>query len=200
MFWFFCLQRTTIPGSRADLSCCPWYRPKRMKEHNMPKADFVTSIVLFLFGTVICILSIKMPKMEELGANPYSVPGIVPGFLGVIIAFLALVLFWRSLHQGGYRLELTGEKWVAFFRDASYRRVLMTIMLGVIYGVGLLDRVPYALTTFLYVFAFVAMFEYQRDKPFQEQKKTVLWAGVQAGLTAGIVAAVFRYLFLVNLP
>lgn len=171
-----------------------------MKEQNMLKADFVTSIVLFVFGTSILILSIKMPRMEELGANPYSVPGIVPGFLGVIITFLALLLFGRSVRQKGYHLGLTWTKVVAFFNDPSYRRVLLTILLGIIYGIGLLGKIPYVLATFLYVFAFVTMFEYQRDKSLQAQKKTVLFALLQAVLVAGIVAAVFRYLFLVDLP
>ncbi|PIE32082.1 hypothetical protein CSA56_16595 [candidate division KSB3 bacterium] len=171
-----------------------------MKEHNMPKADFVTSIVLVLFGIAVFILSVKMPKMEELGADPYSAPGIVPGFLGGIIAFLGVVLFWRSLRQGGARLELSGEKWAAFFRDNAYRRVLLTSLLGVIYGIGLLGRVPYVLATFVYVLVFVVLFEYRQDISLHDQKKMLFWACIQAVFVSGIIAGVFRYLFLVDLP
>jgi putative tricarboxylic transport membrane protein len=77
---------------------------------------------------------------------------------------------------------------------------VLTILLGAIYGIGLVGRIPYVVATVLYVFVFVTLFEYHYDQPFQSQKKTVFWALIQAVLVAGIVAAVFRYLFLVDLP
>ena len=107
--------------------------------------------------------------MEELGANPYSVPGIVPGLLGVIITFLSLILLGRSILQQGHQLQLTRTKIIAFFKDTSIKRVLLTILLGTIYGIGLLGRIPYVVATVLYVFTFITLFEYHRDKPFQLQ-------------------------------
>jgi hypothetical protein len=56
------------------------------------------------------------------------------------------------------------------------------------------------LATFLYGLLFVLIFEYRFDKPFQGQGRTVFFAFVQAILVAGVVAAVFRYVFLVKLP
>ena len=171
-----------------------------MKEQNMPKADFVTAIVLIVFGVAIVVLSIRMPHMEELGANPYSVPGIVPGFLGAIITFLSCILLGRSIRQHGHHLQLTRANVVVFCKDPSSRRIALTILLGTIYGIGLLGRIPYVLATVLYVFVFVTLFEYDYTQPFHAQRKTVFWALIQAVLVAGIVAAVFRYLFLVDLP
>ena len=171
-----------------------------MKEQNMPKADFVTSLVLVAFGITILILSIKMPRLEELGINPYSAPGIVPGFLGGIIASLGLILLIRSILQNGHHLGITRQKVVDFFKDKASIRVWLTIALCCIYGIGLLGRMPYVLATFLYVFVFVTTFEFRRDIPLRQQKKMVLFAFIQAVLVAGIVAAIFRYLFLVDLP
>ena len=68
-----------------------------MKESNMPKADFLVSIFFIILGVIVLILSFRMPRFEDLGANPYSVPGIVPGFLGAIIAILGGALFARSV-------------------------------------------------------------------------------------------------------
>jgi len=171
-----------------------------MKETNMPKADFVTSIVLFIFSILVIVLSIRMPRMEEVGADPYSVPGIVPGFLGVIMFFLSVILLVRSILKTGYKLDLDGVKVTAFFKDKASIRVLMTIIISVIYGAVLLGRMPYVLVTFLYVMVFVFMFEYRFDQKFHAQGKTVLFSFIQAILVAGIVAAVFRYVFLVKLP
>jgi hypothetical protein len=171
-----------------------------MKASNMPKADFVTAIVLMVTSLTIIVLSITMPRMEELGANPYSAPGIVPGFLGVVIFLLSLILLIRSIRQQGYQLKLTGGRLQAFFREESPRRVLLTVVISIIYGGFLLGKTPYLLATFFYILIFVTIFEYRFDQPWRAQQKTLAFALVQAVLVAGAVAAVFRYLFLVKLP
>ena len=171
-----------------------------MKEINMPKADFVTSLVLLIFSITVIALSIRMPRMEEVGADPYSAPGIVPGFLGVIILFLSIILSVRSILNKGHHPEITWNNIAAFFRDQSVLRVLLTIALSVIYGAILLGRIPYVLATFLYGLLFVIIFEYRLDKPFKDQGKTMFFSFVQAVLVAGVVASVFRYVFLVKLP
>jgi len=171
-----------------------------MKESNMPKADFVTSLVLLTFSITVIVLSIRMPRMEEVGADPYSAPGIVPGFLGVIILFLSIILFVRSILNKGHHPEITWHNLTMFVKDEAILRVLLTIALSVIYGTILLGSIPYELATFLYSLLFVIIFEYRFDKPFQDQGKTVFFSFVQAILVAGVVAAVFRYLFLVKLP
>ena len=93
-----------------------------MQQKNMAKADFVTSIVLLLFGTAILIMSIQMPRFEGLGVNPYSVPGIVPGLLGLILLILSLVLFIRSIVRKGYQLGLSSEIIKQYFTDRVYKK------------------------------------------------------------------------------
>ena len=138
--------------------------------------------------------------MEEVGANPYSAPGIVPGFLGVIIFFLGTILLVRSILKNGYHIDISRKKLVSFFKDEAVIRVFVTIIMSVMYGAVFLGRTPYVLITFLYVTAFVAIFEYRVDQPFHGQEKILLFSVIQALLVTGVVAAVFRYLFLVKLP
>ena len=171
-----------------------------MKDSNMPKADFLTSIFLCLLGVFILIVALRMPRFEGTNINPYSVPGIVPAFLGVVLAGLGLVLLIRSLRQGGFRLGLTGQKVAAFFKDESSRRIFLTIIISIVYGFGLLGRIPFPIATGLYVLAFILIFEYQFKKPFATQWKRVLLAFVVAVLVSAVVTLVFQYLFLVNLP
>lgn len=171
-----------------------------MEEQRMPKADFVTSILLMIFSLAIVILSIRMPRMQELGANPYSAPGIVPGFLGVIIFCLSLTLFIKAVLKNGHKIDLNQNTFVTFFHDQATLRVLLTLAISLIYGVGLLGNIPYILATFLYVTVFIMLFEYRLDQALARQKKTILFAIIQAILVTAGVAIVFRYLFLVNLP
>ncbi len=166
----------------------------------MPKADFVVSIVLMSFGIWIMIHSYHMPRFEDLGADPFSVPGIVPGILGLIIFVLSLVVFIRSIYNKGYRLGLTRQTVTNFVQNASTRRMLLTTLICIVYGLGMVGNMNYYLATFLFVLVFLILFQYRPAEGFAAQKKMLVMSLLQAGLTAGVVGAVFRYLFLVDLP
>ena len=171
-----------------------------MNERDMPKADFVTSIVLLAFSIGVVWMSINMPRLENRDINPLSVPGIVPGFLGVVIGIFALILMVRSVKRRGYSLELNGEKGRAFIVKDSTRRALGTILLCLIYALGFVGRMPYFVATFLFMFAFIVVFEYDKTAEPARKRKKIIYAAVLALLVSGIVASVFRYLFLVSLP
>jgi putative tricarboxylic transport membrane protein len=171
-----------------------------MKEENMPRADFLTSILLLVFGIAVLIVSIKMPRFETMGVNPYSVPGIVPGFLGVAIAFLSLILFIRSIIQKGYRVGLTKEVVKGFLYSDSTRRFLLSLALCVTYGVFLLGRIPYHIATGLFVLVFIIAFEFEFKESLLSQRKTIISSLAEAVLVSAGVTFLFRYLFLVKLP
>ena len=61
-----------------------------MKESNMSRADFITSVVLIAFGSGVMTMSARMPRLEERGIDPFTAPGVVPFFLGAIITLLAV--------------------------------------------------------------------------------------------------------------
>lgn len=171
-----------------------------MEERNLPKADFVASLILIGFGVWIVIHSLNMPRFTEFGANPFSVPGIVPGILGTIISLLSLLVFIRSIRRRGYRLGLSRSSLKRFFQDASSKRMLITCLVCIIYGLVLIGHIQYFTATFIYVFVFLIIFQYRFSEAFRIQWKLVLFSTIQALLIAGAVAVVFRYLFLVDLP
>lgn len=171
-----------------------------MKESNLPKADFVTALILAVSSIAIVVSAYRMPRFEEVGAQPYDAPGLVPGLLGMILLILSFMLLMRSIRQKGYVLGVNPGSLATFFKDATVLRILITIGISMLYGMAFLGNLPYVLATGLYVLAFVIIFEYRRDQPMQTQWKILLFALLLAVLTAGAVAVVFRYLFLVNLP
>lgn len=171
-----------------------------MKEENMPKADFLTSLLLFAFGIAVLITSIKMPRFEDQGANSYSVPGIVPGLLGVAIAVLSLILFIRSFIQKGYRVGLTKKVIKGFFSSDSTRRFFLSLTLCVVYGVFLLGRIPYHIATGSFVLVFIIAFEFEFRESLLSQRKTIISSLAEAVLVSAGVTFLFRYLFLVKLP
>jgi hypothetical protein len=171
-----------------------------MEERNMPRADFITSIGLIAFGIAVLVLSIQMPRFEDQGVNRFSVPGIVPGFLGSIIAVLGLVLFVRSIIRKGYRLGLDGAAVSRFFKAEMTKRFALTILVSVAYGWGLIGRINYEIATAIYIFAFIVIFDVKWRRGIKTQWKKILIAFVIAVLVGGVVGTTFRRLFLVNLP
>jgi hypothetical protein len=169
-----------------------------MKDRNMPKADFVASIVLMAFGGWIVVHSINMPRFEDFGANPFSVPGIVPGILGTIITVLSLMVFIRAIRRKGYRLDINQRTLKSTMQDASFKRMTITCSVCIFYGLGMVGAINYYLATFIYVFSFLIIFQYRFSEGYSSQKKLIGWSFVQAMLIAGAVGAVFRYLFLVD--
>lgn len=171
-----------------------------MKESNMAKADFLMSILLIVFGITVLVKSINMPRFEEMDANPYSVPGVVPGFLGAIIGFMGLVLLIRSLIRKGYKLGITGKTVKGWAKEDSTRRLLLTLGLSMLYALVFIGLLPYAVGTILFIFAFIVVFEYKSGIPLREQKK-MIWKAALTSVISGLsVWVVFRYLFLVSLP
>lgn len=171
-----------------------------MNDRDMPKADFVTAIILMIFGGGAAVMAMRMPRLEHLNINPYTVPGIVPGLLGSIIAFMGLILFVRAIRRNGYRLGVGREEAEAFLKKDSTRRSLLTLAACLIYSSILLGRVPYLAATILFVFAFIAIFEYSEAKRRNKLLRTLITDAVIAVSTGAIIAGVFQYLFLVKLP
>lgn len=166
----------------------------------MPKADFVTSLVLLAFSVAVILLSIDMPRLEHRDINPWTVPGIVPGMIGAVIGLMSLVLLGRSLRQGGFRLGITREKIGEAISHPQVRRATVTILFCLFYAFGLVGLLPYPVATFLFVFIFIVLFEYNRSLPARGQGKMFFKAFIEAALVSAAVSSLFAYVFLVRLP
>lgn len=171
-----------------------------MKESNMPRADFITSLILIVFGIGTVWASIAMPRFEDQGGSFYDSPGIVPGIIGVLVIALSIYLLVRSVRRKGWRLGLNGRSVGGALKDETTIRMLITIATGVIYGLVLLRFLHFIASTLIFVFAFIVLFEYDRKKSVASQWKTILFAVLTSAITTGAVYAAFQYLFLVNLP
>ena len=166
----------------------------------MQKADFVTSLLLLAFSVAIVIMSIQMPRLEHRDINPWTVPGIVPGFIGTIIGVMSLVLLGRSIRARGYKLGITGEWIRQTLGNTVFIRASVTTLFCLIYGLVLVGPLPYPVSTFIFMFLFVVLFEYDRQTPLGKQRKMIIKAFIEAVIVSGAVSALFYYVFLVRLP
>jgi hypothetical protein len=145
-------------------------------------------------------MAVNMPRMEENNINPYTVPGIVPAVLGIIIFTLALIMLFRSIKRSDFLPRLEKDQWRQLLKDGGTLRLLFTVIFCLVYSLLLIGHIPYILATFLFVFAFILSFDLKLDATGMAAKKIVVRAFIQALLTAAVVSSAFKYLFLVDLP
>jgi hypothetical protein len=171
-----------------------------MLPSKMAKADFLTGLFLVALGVYVGIESWRMPRMEHLQVHPLSVPGLVPGLLGVVIILFGLVLTGRSARAGGHHLGLTAEAARSVLAKPGNRRLLVTGVLTIGYAGFLIGSLPFWLATALFVFVFVLVFEWRQGLLPAEWAKLILAAAILAAATSAVVTWVFEKVFLVTLP
>lgn len=166
----------------------------------MKKADYLTGLALILLSVYVLVESWRMPRLEHLQAHPLSAPGIVPAFLAVVLLIFGLILVGRSVKAGGHRLGLNREGIRKVLAEPANRRLLLTAVLTFVYAGVLVGRTPYGISTGLFVFVFITVFEWRRGMSYWEKKRVGVAAGLLAIVAAAAVSYTFERLFLVTLP
>jgi hypothetical protein len=167
-----------------------------MTEKNMARADFYTGIVLIIFGITITVMARQMPNIPR---DPYSAPGVLPTFLGVVITGMSLVMFIRSIIRTKGQISISASSIKNVLILTATLRIASTVILCLLY-VFLLGKLPFPLLTFFFIFGFIVFFEYERKIPLKSQIRKILIAVLTAAVTSAMITILFRYLFLVRLP
>ena len=176
-----------------------------MNQRSLIRADFITAVVLITLGLATLYGSWTMDRLEIRRIHPASVPGLVPGGLGLAIAVCGALLLIRSVRSGGHR-PLSGDgSFTRWLHSIEAQRLALAAVLCLVYPLVLVGWLPFWLATGLFVFAFIVAFEWSPQDgeaaPSSARRRAVLlWAAVQAVLVAAIVSIVFQELFLVRLP
>jgi hypothetical protein len=171
-----------------------------MKDSNMPRADFVTSMILIVVGVATVWNSLEMPRYEDQGGTFLDSPGIVPAILGVLLIALSLVVLIRSIVRKGYQLGWNRASLSALLKDVTTMRMLVTIAFGVVYGLFLMRWLHFIASTMIFAFVFIVVFEYDIKKPFAAQWKIPVFAAIISATSTLAVYFAFTKAFLVNLP
>lgn len=155
------------------------------------RVDRISGFAWIVFGLVIVAHAMTMETRAYLGATFLTGPGLVPALIGGSIALLGLALVLRS----------SGGDVIAFLEPEGLggRRVLVALGLMLIYGLGLIGRMPFGVATFFFVAAFVFVF----NLPVAGRRALAILAAkalVTGALVAVIVQFVFETIFLVRLP
>jgi hypothetical protein len=170
------------------------------EERMPPRADLADAAGWIALGIAVLAGSLAMDRLEQQHINPYTVPGLLPGLLGIAMILLGAVLALRSWRRGAF----TEPHPPAHADDREQRRrVWIVIALCVGYGVVLVGHgIPFWLASTLYVTASILILQRLSRDPQERRLSPRAW--IQA-LVIGLVASlathlVFQELFLVRLP
>jgi hypothetical protein len=166
-------------------------------EARMNKADLIAGFVFLILGLAIVYLSWTMPRLEARGVHPATVPGLVPGLLGLGLAFCGAILALRTFRHG---LAEGWRDFLSIIYSNESMRFLAAAGLALGYTLILVGLLPFWLATTVFVFTFILLFETWLSPEPKPLLRSAFWALVQGILVGAVVTAVFQYGFLVRLP
>lgn len=152
------------------------------------RGDLVQGAAWALGGIVIVHACWTMDRLERHGAALYSAPGLVPGLLGLVIFVFGVLLGARAIRAGALR---NGTGNAPLLRGWGGSVLVLAMCLG--YALGLVGQVPFWLATFIFVTAFIAVFEYPA-------LRRMAVAPLYGAGTSFAITYLFETLFLVRLP
>jgi hypothetical protein len=164
-----------------------------------PRAELLQSLGWMAGGLAILIASVRMDRLESQNINPYTVPGLLPGLLGLLMFVLGAMLFVRSWRRGGLHRD-AGH--VPTSR-AEKVRIAIVIALCVFFDVVLVGHgLPFWAAAWIFVTGSILVLQYPLRRAAGE-RPTLTWVAkaLAIGLGAGLmITLVFQELFLVRLP
>lgn len=157
------------------------------------RSDLLGGAGWIVFGLLIGVESLRMERFTQMGSTLYTMPGFMPGLIGLLLMLMGALLCLRGWRRRAAERAADSDEAAPRLFNA---RVALTLALSLIYALGLVGRVHFVLGTTLFVTAFVWLFTPSEVRPVRRAI-----AALAAGLgTALVVFFVFEDLFLVRLP
>ncbi|HET9205765.1 MAG TPA: tripartite tricarboxylate transporter TctB family protein [Burkholderiaceae bacterium] len=165
------------------------------------RADLISAAVWGAFGAVVIVASWQLPRLEQMGINPWSVPGLTPGLIGAAIVLLAAALALRAMRSAAPSAASSTDAPDDAATPASLRRSGLAALLCLAFaGISLGHGLPFALEATLFVFVFVCVFSWRVWRAEGRWVRGVLSTLLIAVLSSAFIAWLFSAVFLVRLP
>jgi hypothetical protein len=168
------------------------------------RGDAAVGIAWAILGALIGVASWRMDRLETMHINPWSAPGLVPGFLGAMMVVFGSALAWKS--RASRTAAATTGGHAGAHADASAPtlshapRTLLAAGLCLAFAGGLLGRgLPFVLTAAAFVFVWIVAFQW-RTWPVTGRLRGVATAAAIAIGASAVIAYLFQAVFLVRLP
>lgn len=165
-----------------------------------PRSELGEGIGWTALGVAILVGSVTMDRLERQDVNPYTVPGLLPGLLGIAMILLGAVLMLRSWRRGA--LAQAALPATPLLREER-KRFWLVIGLCMGYGVVLVGHgIPFWLASSIYVTGSILILQRLSRDEQQRRLGTMAWVkALVIGVAASVITQlVFQELFLVRMP
>ena len=164
-----------------------------------PRGDFIAALIWIALGIATTIGSWNMDRLQKQDINPYTIPGLLPGFLGVAIIFFGVLMLFRAWRQGALVARPAVPKTAA--GRAETRRLWTVLGLCIGFGGGLVGHgLPFWAAAAIFITTTITILQSAERTAANQRKRGVLTA-IVIGVCAGIlITLVFQEFFLVRLP
>ncbi len=169
-----------------------------MSDRRINRTDLIIGLIVTCLGLFAFIGSWQMPRFENRGADPFTVPGLTPGLIGIVITVLGLMLLLRAIR--GYAVAGANEPTITKWTASSRLRTVFTVVAVIIYATLLFGRMHFVLATSIFVFAFTFGSEWINNERKHSLPVTALLSLVLAICAAFAIHYIFTSIFLVRLP
>jgi hypothetical protein len=163
------------------------------------RGDFLSGLAWMGLGIAILVGSVMMDRLEKQDINPYTIPGLLPGLLGIAMTILGALLAARSWRP--HLLAATANN--AADNRAERARIVLVLGLCLAFGVGLVGHgLPFWLAAAIFVTIAILSLQYQQRKSAGAKlSPRMVVTAAAIGLGAGFaITLVFQEIFLVRLP
>jgi len=164
------------------------------------RSELVQACAWGVLGLLVLIGSIDMDRLESQHINPYTIPGLLPGLLGMAMLLLSALFGWRAVRQGALTPAAARKR---ALDPAQMKRIAIVIGLCVAFAVGLVGHgLPFWLAATIFVTVAILVFEQpQRIEAGRSLSARDVASALAIGLGAGgMITLIFQVLFLVRLP
>jgi Tripartite tricarboxylate transporter TctB family len=160
--------------------------------------DRIAGVIWFVFGAAVFYGSWTMDRLASQNINPLTVPGLLPGLLGMGMMVMALVLMSRR--RIGRAVSIVGVA-PDDEPNTDWKRLLASWALCVAFAGSLLGRgLPFWLLAASFVFVHILVLEDRHRIEGRSFLRRLIEAALIAAATSAFVTYLFQNLFLIRLP
>ncbi len=165
-----------------------------------PRSDLMDGAGWMLLGAAVLIGSLRMDRLEAQNINPVTVPGLLPGLLGLAMLLLGLLMAVRSLQRGAL-----SQVTVAATQLQRQERLRLWVVIGLCLGYSVVlvgHGLPFWLASSIYVTASIVILQRMSPDVTQRALTPRVWGkALLIGVLAAVITqGVFQELFLVRMP
>jgi hypothetical protein len=137
-----------------------------MEKVEMRKKDFITSLILIVFGIFMILYTVtEIPMKDSWGGvmNVWFVsPGLFPVWIGFLIIIMGIVLCQKAIKDGGAKKFFEDLAWKRKGSTGKTLRFVGILLVIVAYVYLYIPRIDYFLSTMLCLMVFISFFYLER--------------------------------------